>query len=414
MFFSINFFTLFIVAAELTSFALGAPLKDLLSLDLGEPVNDTKILEARAPTHFIHPGVLLGHTQLEFIKSKVKAGQEPWSKSFTALRNSEFAQLNRKVSARANVNCGFYDKPSYGCSQERDDALSAYATSLLWYVTGKKEYAQKAISYMNGWARTIKTHSGHNAGIQTGWAGASWTRAAEIIRYTNAGWAWNDIKAFETMLRNVYFPMVIKGSNYNGNWELVMMEAAQGIAVFLNDRANYDKAMGIFLARVPAYIYLRSDGPYPKVAPDNKLNTRALIEQYWHGQTKFWEDGLAQETCRDFSHLGSGIASISHVAETSRIQGRDLYQGDVGNRLRHALEFHSRYQIDTSNPPAWLCGGRLAKGLGPITEVGYNALAVRLGHEMPHTRTWTKHNRPAYTNWLDLGYETFTHAKGRL
>lgn len=73
---------------------------------------------------------------------------------------------------------------------------------------------------MNGWAKTIKIHSCQNAGIQAGWAGASWTRAAEIIRYTNAGWASNDIKAFETMLRNVYLPVVIKGTNYNGNWEL--------------------------------------------------------------------------------------------------------------------------------------------------------------------------------------------------
>lgn len=144
-----------------------------------------------------------------------------------------------------------------------------------------------------------------------------------------------------------------------------MMEAAQGTAAPLNDRVNYDKAMKKFLGRVPAYIYPRSDGPYPKVAPGSKLNTRAQIEQYWHGQTNFWKDGLAQETCRDFSHLGSGIASISHVAETSRIQGKDLYQGDVGNRLRHALEFHSGHQIDTSDPPAWLCGSRLVKGLGP-------------------------------------------------
>lgn len=111
MFFSINFFTLFMVAAELASFALGAPLNDLLSFVLGELANDTKILEARAPTHFNHPGVLLGHTQLEFIKSNVKARKEPWSKSFTSLRNSEFAQLNKKVSARANVDCGFMINP---------------------------------------------------------------------------------------------------------------------------------------------------------------------------------------------------------------------------------------------------------------------------------------------------------------
>lgn len=221
MFFRIDFFALLLVASALTSVSFGAPLNDILSLVLGKHVDDTKILEARAPTHFNHPGVLLGHIQLEFIKSKVKARKEPWSTSFMALKNSDFAQLNRKVAAIANVNCGFYDKPAYGCFDERHDALSAYATSLLWYVTGEKEYAQKAISYMNGWANTLKTHSGANAGIQAGWAATSWTRAAEIIRYTNAGWASKDIKAFENVLRNVYLPRVIKGSTtYNGNWDL--------------------------------------------------------------------------------------------------------------------------------------------------------------------------------------------------
>ena len=35
-----------------------------------------------------------------------------------------------------------------------------------------------------------------------------------------------------------------------------MMEAALGISVFINDHESYDKAMEIFLKRVPAYIYL--------------------------------------------------------------------------------------------------------------------------------------------------------------
>lgn len=144
-----------------------------------------------------------------------------------------------------------------------------------------------------------------------------------------------------------------------------MMEAGQGIAIFLDDRANYDKAMQKFLRRVPAYVYLRSDGPYPIVAPPNNLHTPGQIETYWHGQTQFLEDGIGQETCRDFSHMGSGLSSIAHVADTSRIQGQDLFEGDVGHRLRLGLEFHSRHQLDTSKPPAWLCGGHLNRVLGP-------------------------------------------------
>ncbi len=141
-----------------------------------------------------------------------------------------------------------------------------------------------------------------------------------------------------------------------------MMEAALGISVFLDDPATYDVALSKFLARVPAYIYLRSDGAYPRTVPSDKLDTKAKVVKYWFDQATFPEDGMVQETCRDFWHVGYGIASISHVAETVRIQGGDLYGGDVGRRLRFALGFHAKYQLG-EKVPGWLCGGRVKRGL---------------------------------------------------
>lgn len=121
-----------------------------------------------------------------------------------------------------------------------------------------------------------------------------------------------------------------------------MAEAAQGIAVFLNDRASCDEATARYHARVPAYIYLRSDGRSPKTAPSDRVRS---IRSYWNGQSKFPVDGICQETCRDLVHTGSGLSSVAHVAETSRIQGSNLYHGDVGHRLRSALELHSYLQM---------------------------------------------------------------------
>jgi hypothetical protein len=85
---------------------------------------------------------------------------------------------------------------------------------------------------------------------------------------------------------------------------------------------------------------------------------------FWYGQSTFQEDGVAQETCRDLGHTGYGISSISHISETSRIQGTDLYTGDVGNRLRSALEFNAKYELN--GPISWLCDGKIHKrSLGP-------------------------------------------------
>jgi len=137
----------------------------------------------------------------------------------------------------------------------------------------------------------------------------------------------------------------------------VMMEAAIMIAVFLEDSTSYDQAMTKFLARVPAYIYLTSDGDLPVAPTGSSYTTSEELIAYWYGQTTF-VNGISQETCRDLEHTGYGVASISHVAETSRIQGRDLFVEETGTRLRYALGFHSNYALGAA-VPSWLCGGTL-------------------------------------------------------
>lgn len=359
-----------------------------------------------APTTFAHPGVTVSRAQLDFVRGKVDSAAQPWKGAFDQLLASKYASLSRTPKPRAVVECGSYSNPNYGCTDEREDALAAYTDALAWYVTRDERYAKKAIELMDGWSAVVKDHTNSNAPLQTGWAGSSWPRAAEIIKYTYTG-GWANSGRFATMLRDVYLPEVINGSNSNGNWELSMTEAAIGISVFLEDRTSYDKAMAKFRTRTAAYVYLASDGELPKTVPSQNLNTRDKIVAYWQGQGTF-VTGLTQETCRDLTHTGYGISAISHVAETSRIQGQDLYGTDVGERLRQALGFQARYELGAA-VPSWLCGGSLNQALGPVTEVGYNALHNRLGIAMTNTQTLTLQNRPAGSNNLFVAWETLTH-----
>ncbi|MFF9117542.1 alginate lyase family protein [Streptomyces massasporeus] len=359
-----------------------------------------------APAAFAHPGVAVSKSQLDFTRSKVNAGAQPWKGAFDQMMASKYADLNRTPKPRAVVECGSYSNPDVGCTDEREDAIAAYTHALAWYLTRDERHARKAIELMDAWSAVIRDHTSSNAPLQTGWAGSSWPKAAEIIKYTYTG-TWANSGRFATMLRTVYLPEIINGSNSNGNWELSMMEAAVGISVFLEDRASYDKAMATFRTRTAAYVYLESDGALPKTVPSQNLNTREKIVKYWQGQSTF-VNGLSQETCRDFTHTGFGLSAISHVAETSRIQGQDLYGTDVGERLRHGLGFHARYQLGAGAEDR-LCGGSLELGLGPVTEVGHNALANRLGHAMTNTATLTQRGRPTGSNNLFVAWETLTH-----
>ncbi|KDN40597.1 secreted protein [Tilletiaria anomala UBC 951] len=369
---------------------------------------------------FTHPGVLVSNAQLRYVKSQLGLDQDgnlttasktPWATAYSHFITANYTSLSWAASPRANVECGSYSNPNLGCTDERQDAIASYSLALAYVLTDNDAYAKKAIEVMDAWAKTLQTHSNSNAPLQTGWAGAMWPKAGELIRYYY-GHKWPSSKQtrFQSMLRDIYLPTIINGSMSNGNWELVMMEAAIGIAVFLEDRSSYDKAMHTFQKRVPAYIYLASDGSLPKTVPKQNLNSKDKIIAYWQGQSKF-VSGLSQETCRDFTHAGYGLASIANVAETARIQGNDIYQTtDLGKRLRRALEFHTQYQ-NGEPVPSWLCNGAYAGDLEGMTEVGFNAFFFRAGKRMPQTREYTVSRRPQAGNSLFLAWQTLTHAE---
>lgn len=315
------------------------------------------------PTVWQHPGAFVSKQQLDYVAKQVNGNQQPWSQAFGSMLASNLSSPTRTAHPYATVECGPTSTPNIGCYDERDDSMAAYANALAWWITKKKAYADKAIYYMNAWSGMLQAHTNSNAPLQAGWSAANWVRAGEIIRYSNALWADADITSFERMLRNVYIPIIINGSTQNGNWELVMMEAAIGAAVFLEDAAIYEKAMSIFAARVPAYIYLTSDGPLPIPGRGIKTDPASIIK-FWNGQTIYNASGITQETCRDFAHTSYGISSISHVAETARIQGNDIWTTALGTRVRAASELHSPFQTG-SQIPMWLCNGMIRRSMDP-------------------------------------------------
>ncbi|TMR96410.1 alginate lyase family protein [Nonomuraea basaltis] len=357
---------------------------------------------------FKHPGVLVSRAQLDFVKANLD--KEPWKSAWDALQNSSFASLSYTAKPRADVNCGGNSIPDNGCSDERKDAMAAYTHALRWYLSKDSRYAKKAIQIMDAWSAVITKHTGSNAPLQTGWAGANFSRAAELIKHTYGG-GWSQAGRFASKLRTVYLPTLIAGRpDNNGNWELIMTDAAIGIAVHLDDRASFDRAVATWRGRLPAYIYLTTDGSIPKAPPRSKYDTKAEIIDYWYDQTKF-VDGLTQETCRDFWHTGWGLAAISHVAETAHHQGVDLYS-TAKHRLRRAMDLHAKIQLG-GTVPSWLCGGKVKADLGNHYEVGYNALHNRLGYnDFPYAAKWVEQKRPMGTSHF-LGWETLTHAQNR-
>ena len=144
---------------------------------------------AAAPTSFVHPGVNLSTAQLDFVRAKVQANAAAVE---GRVRPDDGQRLRLAVAhaqAARGVECGPVSNPNNGCTDERQDAIAAYTDALAWYINRDDRYAQKAIQIMDAWSAVLQDHTNDNAPLQTAWAGASWPKAAEIIKHVYTDWA---------------------------------------------------------------------------------------------------------------------------------------------------------------------------------------------------------------------------------
>jgi len=362
-----------------------------------------------APPTFQHPGVLVSKKQLDFLKAQINSKSGPIYEAYQKAIASPYGSKTYKIQgppADGIIDCGSFSHPDIGCSASDSDGAAAYLQALLWYFTGDKTYSTNSINILNLYGKTIKGYNNSNAPLQAGWNGQKWPAAAEILRYSNSGWSTEDIKVFTEMIYKAVLPGIYPGSGANGNWELSMIDAMFGIAVFSDNATLYDHAVLFWKERIPAYFYYHTDGNKPVPTPRGHPG--------WFTQKVFNAsvDGVCQETCRDFGHTAYGVAGSTHAAETAYIQGDSLYQSQM-DRLRAALEFHTGYQLAGSEMvPDYVCNGTVKLGSGPTYVVGYNQLHNRLGMDLPNTEKWITMDVDQLKDPVDnhlMVFETLTH-----
>jgi hypothetical protein len=392
---------------------------------------------------FIHPGILVSTTQLNFVKAKIAAGQEPWKTFFSQLQsastslgsipNTPFTSLNYVPHPVAHMICPV--APASGepasCLDEKNDAIAAYADALMWYyssASNRDAYAQKSIEILNAWSGTLIDHvynndnATYNAILQASWVGAITPRAAEIIRYTYtppAGEATLDIPQLTHMLNTAYLPLVnyIKPSG-GANGIAAGIEASVNISIFTDNRTEYNTAIARWRTEVPSLIYAASDVnpsfvnlagkgyPIPPagvswVNPNVSTN---YLNSYWYQPTNY-PAGIEGETCRDPAHMAGGFGPTIATAETARLQGINLY-GEEASRIVTGMELNTGFikesmDSGTTTPAGWPCVSGMASPASNLTwkvtfEVGYNEFANRLHMSLPNTDALlTKYSRPS-------------------
>jgi hypothetical protein len=151
---------------------------------------------------FTHPGILHSRAELDFVRAKVAAGEEPWQSAWEELRSHAISKLDWKPRPAADVVRRAYNNPDIGGTDLMRDAAAAYSHAIQWYVTGEPPHADKAIEILNAYATTLRSVGGHDAKLLVGMVGINFANAAEIIHHTQAGWKDRDQQQFEHLYRS--------------------------------------------------------------------------------------------------------------------------------------------------------------------------------------------------------------------
>ncbi len=369
---------------------------------------------------FKHPGLLVSRSQIDFIKDKIKLGEEPWKTAFANLKSSKYSSLTYAYKPFTNVECGSYNNPNVGCNNHVEDGSAVYCYSLLFIFTNEEKYAIKAVEIINAWSAVYEKNTNSNANLVVSWATPWFVNGAELLKSYYPGWKKEDETQFIKML-DKFLPYILNEFSAGNNWIQSAIEAHFAIAVFKDDKILFDKAVERWKTRVKTYIYQTTDGP----KPINTLNkTDAQMEAIWRSTSTgtIYVNGLCQETCRDLGHLGLGFNSMMYAAEIAYQQNVDLFSLEK-KRITDLMELHAAWMTGTVKVPSTICGGvikvsepdvegiKVGVGGGQTPwDIAYNHFHDRLKFDLPNTEKMLFKSRPkSIARWVSKG-ETLTHA----
>jgi hypothetical protein len=330
-----------------------------------------------AAAAFVHPGLLHTRTDLDRMRERVAAEQEPWKSGFDKLRSHEQSRSDWKLRGPFEV---VVREPMNvrGNAQMVLDGNAAYQNALMWCIGGDHAHARKATEILNAWASTLRKMEGRDVQLGAGLNGFKFVNAAELMRYTYPAWQPEDIARFERIMKEVIYPPIKDFATFaNGNWDGACIKTVMAIGVFCDDREIFDRAV----------LYFQS-------GTGNGRLTHYVIN----------DSGQAQESGRDQQHTQLGLGLLAEACEIAWNQGVDLY-AEADNRLLKGFEYTARYNLGLDVPfvahvdttGEYRHRTISAEGRGqfrPIYEMVWNHYQNRRGIPAPFTQQVAEKIRP--------------------
>ncbi|KAL8278560.1 hypothetical protein RQP46_009052 [Phenoliferia psychrophenolica] len=203
------------------------------------------------------------------------------------------------------------------------DSAAAYQNALMWKFTGIKAHATKSIEIMDAWSAKLtavdSTYGDRQLASSLG--PFIMTNAAEIIRYTSAGWTTSGITAFTKMITKVFYPVLndYSGVQYEANVGTGNTKAIMAFGVFAESDTMYNVGLDNY-----------SDAPCS--ALDENISST----------------GQSSESGRDQQHTQLGLGNLAEACTISGNQYTTELWSLLSNRLLAGFEYTAKYNLGNS------------------------------------------------------------------
>lgn len=303
----------------------------------------------------------MGPAEVALMRDRVQREEEPWATAAAAL--SAVTPLSYSPHALKDFNVDWNGKGQGHKELVEEDGVQVYQQTMMWLITGDTRYAQNACNIICAWATTCERVVGNNAPLECGWGYDSFSRSAELLKFTYPAWPSQVEQQYVAFINRLVMCQLRKPNLWTGlplaNWQTTIAECKAQFAILTGNRGLWEESLADWRRLMDAYIK---------------------------------PCGECTETNRDLFHSQFGLGGLIQLAEIAWHQGIDLYGYDF-SKLSKAMEFHA-YITNGGKPE--VCNYAL-KGIGFLPcgwEVGYNHYHGRMGLPMPETDKMLNNNRP--------------------
>lgn len=303
-----------------------------------------------------HPCML--HTDADFTYVKSKLTRTPWSEGLDKLKNSGYSYSNYTPEAQEIL--GRMDEKNWSATFPDwwnnytyfyEDAAAAYQLALRWKLEGDIACGQAAVRILNEWATTckglvrVKSLANDRTYDPNGEIADpneylisinvhQMVNAAEIMRTDETLFKKDELAAFQTMVKNVFYPAASDFLAHREsckqhswlNWDLAQMTSILSIGILCDDQDMINEAILYFKYGVGNGC-IDNAVPFLHQDPDG------------HGML-----GQGQESGRDQGHATLCVSLMGAFCQMAYNIGEDLFAYD-GNKVLAMAEYTAKYNL---------------------------------------------------------------------